>query len=485
MLKTAFFLLFTLTLISASTPDSLNPTPVQQFVVIPSKYDFNVKLWHIKNDIIGLYGFNSLDQGYLKFSLDSGDITRILSNTTAACNRNRPLLDRSYYYSAASTLLFYCVVNNSLLTIDTDTYTVQDAIPVSSSQVFQDVLVGHNQQGLVYILGLPNLLAVPASTPTELILVNLTTKAVENHVIFNKGSDSHSLVTGYAFDSSASYVLTKGVESGKTLVKINKITLKDNDYELIQFANFTYEKEDIVGYTHNPLDIIDGYFFTNDKDNLLIFNPDGNLYLNKTGLFTDPRGAASSETLWAPTTAARIGGSTFYAIFMGFQAFTFSLQNGVMNSTVLDSKIDEMKIAFGDTGSEKDLLINIGFDLFSVKEIYTNTTVYTSLMAQYYDLFYSNSYYFAQAYEVLYVFDRHKSGKLLQSIPIDYATRDKASDTLFNLAEEGKFCRVSYIDLDTLAVTQGPLILNKDACSYGVMYVDITDRANPFFYRWK
>jgi len=480
MLKaTTIFLLFALTFTSASIP-ALSPTPVQQFVVIPKEYDFNVKLWHIKNDIIGLYGYNAFDQGYLKFSPESGEVKIILNDTTASCHSNHLFLDRSYYYSAASTLLFYCANNNSLLTINTNTYTVQDAIPVSSSQIFQEVLLGHNQQGLVYILGLPKLLALPATAPTELILVNLTTKAVESHVIFNKDSDSQLLVTGYAFDSANSYVLTKGLQGGQTLVKINKIVIKENDYQLTPVTNFTYQKEDLVHFTHNPLDIIDGYFFTNDKDNLLIFDPNGNLYLNQTGLETDPRGDSNPGTLWTPTTVARIGGSTFYAYFLGFKAFAFSLQNATMNSTLLDPKIYEMKIALGDTSSEKDLLINLGVDLFFIKEISTNTTIYTSPM-QYDGLFYSNTYYFAQGFEVLYVFDRQKSGKLLQTLKIEYAYHDKASNTLMNLVEESLFCRVTYIDLDTLAVTQGPLILNKNACSYSATHINITDRANPFY----
>jgi len=212
----------------------LNPTPIQQFLQIPTCNHLMTKMWHIEDDIVGFYGLteegyvdNSKLEGYLRISPKTSQVQRILDDTIASCHQNISLLDRSYYYASMSTFLYYCVANNSLLLIDSRGYKVQDVIPVSTSQTFQEVILGRDEQGHVYILRLPDILYIPAQAPTELILVNMTTKAVENHVIFNKDSDSQKLVTGFAFDpgSGVSYLLTKGLQNDETLIEVHKVNL--------------------------------------------------------------------------------------------------------------------------------------------------------------------------------------------------------------------------------------------------------------------
>lgn len=187
MVKQTIFLLLSCCLLASVF--ALQPTPVQQFLVIPTDfYQLYSTSWHIGGDIINLYQANkayNYTQGYLRISHQTSQIEPILNDTVTSCRGNKiSLLDASYYHPTAGVFLYYCIANNSLLTIGRD-YTVKDAIPISTSQTFEDVILGHNEQGYVTILGLPDLLSLPSTKPTELILVDLKAKAVENHVIFN------------------------------------------------------------------------------------------------------------------------------------------------------------------------------------------------------------------------------------------------------------------------------------------------------------
>jgi len=218
--------------------------------------------------------------------------------------------------------------------------------------------------------------------------------------------------------------------------------------------------------------------FTNDQENLLIFENNGSLFLNQTGLSSNPWTQASTGgVLWVPATASKIGDSKLYAKFNGLKAYTYSLKNGVMKSSELVPYSSKMKFAFG----KQDLLINFGLDTFEIKDILTNATLYTSIQS-YYNLMASTNYYFAEGYRVLYVFDRHTPGKLLQTITLpQYSYPDTATNQILGLSPGDADCQITYLDLETLAVSNGPLIKNKDACSFGVIHINITDKANPFF----
>jgi len=485
-MKVSNLLLLTcLVLASVFSASPLSPTQIQQILTMPNGDNLMSKLWHIGDDIVGFYGFGSESpddsdkpQGYLRISSKTSEVKRILDDTLAACHKNISYLDRSYYYAPASTLLYYCVSNNSLLLIETKDYTVRDAIPVSTSQTFQEVVLGHNEEGQIYMIGLPDLISVPASSASELVLVNLTTNAVENHVIFNKGSDSRLLVTGYAFDSGISYILTRGVEEGQTLIEISKIVLRDNDYELTPFVKFSYE-DFPSSRTHNFLDIIGGYLFTNEKNNLLVFDKSGDVFENKTMLqFKYYQKKKWSTAVGVPTTAAQIGGSTFY-VLLRFDAFGYSLKDGVMTPNMIGNYTDDLKVAFGDGG---ELLVSSDIDTFSVIEVATNTTLYTSMKFGFYRLMVSSSYYFGLSTSTLYVFDRKTPGKLVQKIALSgYNLHDITTNHILQLTQVSNGCQISYIDLETLAFSQGPLIKNQDACDFSVSNIDITDKAKPFY----
>jgi len=98
----------------------------------------------------------------------------------------------------------------------------------------------------------------------------------------------------------------------------------------------------------------------------------------------------------------------FYAYFLGFTALAYSLQNGVINSSVIGSKIDDVKVALGDS----DLMIGLDTFTFYIKELQTNTTISTSIR-EYEEVMVSSSYIFFLQWEYLYVFDRQVPGKLL------------------------------------------------------------------------
>jgi hypothetical protein len=465
---------------------ALNPTPIQQFLQIPTYNHLMSKMWHIEDDIVGFYGLTeegyvdtNKPEGYLRITPKTSQVQRILDDTIAFCHPNISLLDRSYYYASASTFLYYCVANNSLLLINTKDYTVQDAIPISTSQTFNEVILGRDEQGHVYILGLPDILYLPARAPTELILVNLTTKAIQNHIIFDQGSDSQKLVTGFAFDSGVSYLLTKGLQNDQTLIEISKINLNENDYELTPFTQFTYQKESIVHVVHNPLYVIDGFLFTNDYNNLLIFSQNGSLVLNETNLETHPwqKKIYTSEALWAPLVAAQEGGSIFYAYFLGFTARAYFVQDGVINSSVIDQGPSDMKVAVGHS----DLMICVDINTFYIKDMQTNTTISTAIR-QYDQIMVSSSYISFLSFESLYVFDRQVPGKLLQTLEVTYPRfYDPSTNVLFMLSPMHTFCQVTYLDLETLAVTHGPFVFNPIACSSRVVHFNITDPANPFW----
>jgi len=474
-----------LILATVSSALALSPTQIEQILTLPTEGNLMPKLWHIGDDIVGFYGFgeespwNSNEtQGYLRISPKTSQVKRILDDTRASCYNNISYLDRSYYHAPASTLLYYCVNNNSLLLIETKSYTVRDVILVSTSQTFEEAILGHNEEGQIYILGLPDITSLPTTSASELILVNLTTKAVENHVVFNKGSDSQLLVTGYAFDSGSSYILTKGAEKDQTLIEIKKIVLKENDYELTPFVNFTFNTF-ASSQVHTPLDIIDGYFFTNDHSNLLIFDKNGDVFDNKTMLqFKYYQKKAYSEAVAVPVTGAQIGGSIFY-VQLRFDTFGYSLKDGAMISSKIGGFADDLRMAFGD-GSE--LLVISDLDTFSIIEMATNTTLYTSLIYDYYDLMASGSYYFGHYSSKIYVFDRKTPGKLLQTLTIPiYSVYDKATNLILQLSPVDNGCQISYLNLETLTVSQGPLVKNKDACGTSVSNIDITDTARPFF----
>ena len=484
MIKQTIFLLVSCWILASVF--AFQPTPIQQFLVLPSNADnFDSPAWHIGDDIVAFYQSISADlsEGYLKITPGTSQVERILVDTVASCQRDISLLDPSYYHPSIGTLLYYCVANNSLLTIGQN-YTVQDALPISTSQTFKDVIIGHNEQGYVYILGLPDIMSLPATAPTELILVDLKTKAVENHMVFNKGSDSQVLVTGYAFDSSAgvSYIQTKELEGDQNLVRISKIALSGNDYELTPFANFTYAKENPQYSFHNCLHIINGYLFTNDNSSLLIFDKNGNLYQGQEGLNFVPimKNLMKFERILVPQVAAQIGGSTLYAsLDMGRPGLAYSFENGKMTSSVIDYSSNGMLFALGGLTSG-DLLIGLNDFTFNIRDAKTNATLYSSFRS-YDDIMMSASHYGVLSYGNLYVFDRKKPEQLPQLISTSGSSwLDKTTNMLVTLPfSPMSDCQVTYVDLETLAVRSGPMIAQA-ACSI-IEHVNLTDLPRPFF----
>jgi len=211
----------------------------------------------------------------------------------------------------------------------------------------------------------------------------------------------------------------------------------------------------------------------------LIFDKNGNVFENKTMLhFKYYQKKAYSEAVAVPVTGAQIGGSTFY-VQLRFDTFAYSLKDGAMISSKVGVYTDEMRIAFGD-GSE--LLTISDLDTFSIIEMATNTTLYTSVRYGFYHLMMSSSYYFGQSSSNLYVFDRKTPGKLVQNLSLSgYSFHDRATNLLLQLSPVSNGCQISYVDLETLVVRQGPLVKNQDACGSWVSNIDITDTSKPFF----
>ena len=453
---------------------ALQPTPAQQFIILPEggTQSFS-NSWHVGDDIINFYKTKDAE-GYVRISHKTSQFEAILNDTITSCQKNLTLLDPSYYHPTVGVFIYYCIANNSLLTIGQN-YKVQDAILISTSQKFSEVILGHNEQGLVYILGLPDLLTLPATQPTELILVDLKTKAVENHVIFNKESDSQMLVTGFAFDSGVSYILTKKL-TNQTLVEISQIVLSGNDYELSPFASFTYKQQWRDSIYHHRLHIVDGFFFTNNDSYLLIFGKDGDLDQEKSGLAFDQM---KKNDIWysIPRTAAQIGGPTLYAYVeqaKDKQGLAYSLVNKKkMTPKVIDYSSKGMMVALGGL----DLIIGLNADTWNIRDAKTNETLYASFRDPK-DIMVSESHIGVQGKveNKMYVFDRKNPGQFPKEIEIYPGSHylDKTTSQVFKLTSTNQY---SITDLETLNVHVG----NRGAsAAFIIRYANLTDRDNPF-----
>jgi hypothetical protein len=99
-----------------------------------------------------VYTFHNINS-YMLINLETKNTSVILSDIVAACTHNPALFNRLHYHVATSSLLYYCIKNNSLLVIDQSTYTVELTIPTNVNTIFEEVRLVPQGYSLV-VLGM-------------------------------------------------------------------------------------------------------------------------------------------------------------------------------------------------------------------------------------------------------------------------------------------------------------------------------------------
>lgn len=417
------------------------------------------------------YNQTTMLDTYMLINLQTKNVSVILSDIVGACSGNYPTnWDRLYYHVSTSTLLYYCVTNNSLLVIDQNTYTVDLAIPTNVSATFDEVKFVP-QGNTITILGLIGVSVNPQ--PSQLITVDLQSQAITRNVVFEYDLDSNEIVVGYTVSpKGVFYVLTATPsETFSYQVTLYSMMLIGNSYALYNMTSLNFENLFYPFWAQ--LDNVGGLLIISSHTSLYVVSAQGNVIGTVENLATKaPPSGSIFGFLEHVAVAIEYGSSDFYALLTNSSVLKFSVDNGGYNTEIFASNVQDMQYVSSNQNNNSLLFTtNTVFPLFNITDLQTSRTIYSTIAGN--ATFFTSDTKYAGVVatsdsNMLYIFDRQTNLLIYQDQIPQFYFFDENSH-LFSYIEytnaSQSQCQMVQLDLQT-ANSYVPFTLDT---SYGTM----------------
>lgn len=380
---------------------------------------------------------------YQLINMKTNNVTEVLTDIVSACGQDAFEFDKLHYHAATATLVYYCLVNNSLLILDEQDWTVQSTIATNIVGNFSQVNIVTDGYSIA-ILGTGPLFT-DTVTPSQLIKVNLQSKQIVNNITFDHDLRSGERVTGYASNGNNLYVLTNTIGDSSNNVTVYSMYLIANSYTLTPLASYNNTKNEVVSLLYCVGDLI----VTNSNQTVVIISKQGTI------LGTVPDVSVKYRLESHLALVADYGSNEFYALLLNNDLMKYTFKNGGYSSEKIGHEIADFQLAYASlTGNS--ILITSGFSgNFSMIDTTTSHLIYT--MANALGGFLTDSAYIViDDKSSLYFFSR-ETNLLIQSIT-DMSDSDYFYDqenqifSFVNVTEDNQ-CQIIQINFNTRFIT--------------------------------
>jgi len=406
---------------------------------------------------------------YLSLDLEATSAVQILNDIMAACGHTFAVYNRMHYHIATSTLVYYCTENNTLLILDEESYDVNGFVPVDVQGATFDETKLYPEGDSVVILGMKSPFT-NSSNATHLIKINLVSKGIERHSIFDGGLAADEFVTAYTSKDLLSFVLTSQQIGLQSFIKIYSAIFWGDNYKLVLLTNFTYGTQ---SWTHsNEFSILGNYLVTTNYRSCLVYSIEkGLVYTFYDIAFYKPN--LLPHYYLAPAVGMQHGSADLYVQFTNRTVYKLSCdgQGGITSKFVINAT--EMHVALGNQGVQ-DLLFTVNSktkaQLFNIIDSKTLQPIFTS--PSYYGAAHLTESTYSGLYsDMLAVFDR-KSNQPLAIIEMTGSSYfEEAGRVMYyiNYTRGSSNCQLMYYSFETQVFGSVFSFYAKATCLYTVI----------------
>jgi len=265
-------------------------------------------------------------------------------------------------------LVYYCLVNNSLLILNDGDYSVQSSIKVSMTGRFDEVKVSSDGLAVAVVAIGSSIGSGP--TPSRLIRFDLQTKQIINQITFDHDLAPGETITRYATSSKGSYVLAVSKQgSSLTVYSLNMI---GSSYQLQAFYRTGLSLTQVV----NELFTVGDYVVVSFDYNFSILNKQGGVVQSYSNLQSKSNGGNKDLPVYVAL-AADVGTQDFYALLSNQNLIKFSVKiTGVVHEIVSSTALDMWLVTSDLTRGTLLSIITSEFEEFTITDLKTNQKVY-------------------------------------------------------------------------------------------------------------
>ena len=404
---------------------------------------------------------------YLSLDLEATSAIQILNDTMTACGHTFAVYDRLHYHIATSTLVYYCTGNNTLLILDEESYDVKGVVPVDiQGTIFNETKL-YTEGNSVVVLGMKSPFT-NSSDPTHLIKINIVSRGIERHSIFDQGLAENESVTAYSSKEFLSFVLTRQQIGLQSYIKIYSIIFWDDNYKLVLLTNFTYGTQ---GWTYsNEFSILGNYLVTTNYRSCLVYSLEkGLVYTFSDIAFYKPD--PIPYYYLAPAVGMQHGSTNLYVQFVNRTVYKLSCDGqGVITSQFVINATD-MHVALGNQDVQ-DLLftVNSKAQIFNIIDSKTLQPIFTS-PSHYGAAHLTKSTYSGLFSDMLAVFDRKSNQPLAIFEMTGSSYFEEAGQVMYfiNYTKGSSNCTLMYYSIETQASGSIFSFYAKSMCLYTVI----------------